>query len=120
MEVGMMMVFAGYGWDGCRTTGAGRGDPIGAGRCGLGFDVLWSAEHHFNDYSFVSDNRHLMSHLAAVCPGIGLGTAAIVLRWHDPLRVAENAAVVDLLCKDKLRLGVATGRWPGASSQPSI
>ena len=71
----------------------------------LGFDVLWSAEHHFNDYSFVPDNLHLMSYLAGVCPGMSFGTAAVILPWHDPLRVAENAAVLDLLCKGKLRLG---------------
>jgi hypothetical protein len=50
-----------------------------------------------------------MSHLAGVCPGMSLGTAAIILPWHDPLRVAENAAVVDMLCKGKLRLGLGRG-----------
>jgi alkanesulfonate monooxygenase SsuD/methylene tetrahydromethanopterin reductase-like flavin-dependent oxidoreductase (luciferase family) len=55
------------------------------------------------------DNLHLMAHLAAVCPGIALGTAAVILPWHDPLRVVENAAVVDMLCKGKLRLGMGRG-----------
>src|SRR6202051_5121085 len=75
----------------------------------LGFDVLWSAEHHFNDYSFVPDNLHLMAYLAGVCPGVSLGTAAVILPWHDPLRVAENAAVLDMLCQGKLRLGMGRG-----------
>ena len=110
MDVGMMMVFASYGWDACPDDQVWD-EEIRLARLAAnsGFDVLWSAEHHFNDYSFVPDNLHLMSYLAGVCPGMSLGTAAVILPWHDPLRVAENAAVVDLLCKGKLRLGMGRG-----------
>ena len=75
----------------------------------LGFDCLWSAEHHFNDYSFVPDNIQLMTYLTAKCPNIDVGTAAVILPWHDPLRVAENAAVLDMLCGGRLRLGMGRG-----------
>src|SRR5260370_1135825 len=75
----------------------------------LGFDALWSAEHHFFDYSFCPDNLQLMTYLAGVCPDIDLGTAAVILPWHDPLRVAEQATVLDLLCKGRLRLGFGRG-----------
>src|SRR5262249_41613210 len=57
-------------------------------------------------------NLHLMSYLAGVCPGMSLGTAAVILPWHDPLRVAENAAVLDMLCGGKLRLGMGRGLAP--------
>jgi alkanesulfonate monooxygenase SsuD/methylene tetrahydromethanopterin reductase-like flavin-dependent oxidoreductase (luciferase family) len=50
-----------------------------------------------------------MTYLAAACPGVGLGTAAVIVPWHDPLRVAEQAAVLDLLCKGRLRLGLGRG-----------
>jgi alkanesulfonate monooxygenase SsuD/methylene tetrahydromethanopterin reductase-like flavin-dependent oxidoreductase (luciferase family) len=50
-----------------------------------------------------------MAYLAAVCPNIDLGTAAVILPWHDPLRVAERAIVVDLLSKGRLRLGMGRG-----------
>jgi alkanesulfonate monooxygenase SsuD/methylene tetrahydromethanopterin reductase-like flavin-dependent oxidoreductase (luciferase family) len=50
-----------------------------------------------------------MAHLAAVCPGISLGTAAVILPWHDPLRVAENAAVLDMLSGGRLRFGMGRG-----------
>jgi alkanesulfonate monooxygenase SsuD/methylene tetrahydromethanopterin reductase-like flavin-dependent oxidoreductase (luciferase family) len=53
------------------------------------------------------DNLQLMAYLAATCPNIDLGTAAVVLPRHDPLRVAERAIVVDLLSKGRLRLGMA-------------
>jgi len=110
MDVGMMLLFASYGWDNCPDDQVWD-EEIRLARLAadLGFDVLWSAEHHFNDYSFVPDNLHLMAHLAGVCPGMSLGTAAVILPWHDPLRVAENAAVVDLLCQGKLRLGLGRG-----------
>ena len=110
MDVGLMMVFASYGWDDCPDERVWD-EEIRLARVAadLGFDVLWSAEHHFNDYSFVPDNLHLMAHLAGVCPGMSFGTAAVILPWHDPLRVAENAAVLDMLCQGKLRLGLGRG-----------
>jgi alkanesulfonate monooxygenase SsuD/methylene tetrahydromethanopterin reductase-like flavin-dependent oxidoreductase (luciferase family) len=110
MDVGMMMVFASYGWENC-TDQRVWDEEIRLARLAadLGFDCLWSAEHHFNDYSFVPDNLQLMSYLTAACPGIDLGTAAVIIPWHDPLRVAEQAAVLDLLSKGRLRLGLGRG-----------
>src|SRR5246127_720489 len=110
MDVGMMMVFASYGWGDCSDGGVWD-EEIRLARLAAdsGFDVLWSAEHHFNDYSFVPDNLQLMSYFAGICPGMNLGTAAVIVPWHDPLRVAENAAVLDMLCKGKLRLGMGRG-----------
>jgi len=110
MDVGMMMVFASYGWENCPDDRVWD-EEIRLARLAadLGFDCLWSAEHHFNDYSFVPDNIHLMTYLAALSPGIDLGTAAVILPWHDPLRVAENAAVLDMLSEGRLRLGLGRG-----------
>jgi len=110
MDVGMMMVFASYGWENCSDARVWD-EEIRLARLAadLGFDCLWSAEHHFNDYSFVPDNIQLMTYLSALCPGIDLGTAAVILPWHDPLRVAENASVLDMLSKGRLRLGFGRG-----------
>jgi len=110
MDVGMMMIFSSYGWeegsDGQMWEEELR---LGEVAADLGFDCLWSAEHHFNDYSFVPDNIHVMTHLAAKHPDIDFGTAAVILPWHDPLRVAENAAVLDLLSNGRFRLGLGRG-----------
>jgi alkanesulfonate monooxygenase SsuD/methylene tetrahydromethanopterin reductase-like flavin-dependent oxidoreductase (luciferase family) len=110
MDVGMMMVFASYGWEdiGDRQV---WDEEIRLARLAAdsGFDALWSAEHHFFDYSFCPDNLQLMTYLAALCPNVGLGTAAVIVPWHDPLRVAEQAAVLDLLCRGRLRLGLGRG-----------
>src|SRR5436305_4861369 len=110
MDVGMMMVFASYGWENIGDDQVWD-EEIRLARLAAdsGFDVLWSAEHHFFDYSFCPDNLQLMTYLAAACPGVGLGTAAVIVPWHDPLRVAEQAAVLDLLCKGRLRLGLGRG-----------
>ena len=60
MDVGMMMVFASYGWEDCSDTGSGTRRSAWRGSPPIfGFDCLWSAEHHFNDYSFVPDNIQL-------------------------------------------------------------
>ena len=110
MDVGMMMLFTNYGWDDCPDGQVWEEElRLAALAVDSGFDCLWSAEHHFNDYSFVPDNMHLMSHLTALYPDIDVGTAAVILPWHDPLRVAENAAVLDLLSKGRLRLGFGRG-----------
>ena len=110
MDVGMMMIFSSYGWengsDGQMWEEELRLAEMAADS---GFDCLWSAEHHFNDYSFVPDNLQLMTHVAARHPDIDVGTAAVILPWHNPLRVAENAAVLDLLSGGRLRLGFGRG-----------
>ena len=110
MDIGMMMVFASYGWENCPDQRVWN-EEIWLARMAadLGFDCLWSAEHHFNDYSFVPDNIQLMTHLSALCPDIDVGTAAVIVPWHDPLRVAEQAAVLDLLSYGRLRLGFGRG-----------
>ena len=110
MDVGMMMLFTNYGWDDCPDDRVWEEElRLAAIAADSGFDCLWSAEHHFNDYSFVPDNMHLMSHMTALYPHMDIGTAAVILPWHDPLRVAENAAVLDMLSKGKLRLGFGRG-----------
>src|SRR5437867_11227502 len=86
MDVGVQMVFSSYGW----SNGSDEqvwDEELRLARLAadLGFDVLWSVVHHFNDYSFCQDNLQLMSYLAAVCPELDLGTAAGTLAWQDPL-----------------------------------
>ena len=119
MDVGMMMVFASYGWDNIGDDQV-WGEEIRLARLAAdsGFDVLWSAEHHFFDYSFCPDNLQLMTYLAALCPNVGLGTAAVIVPWHDPLRVAEQAAVLDWTCCARGGCGSDWGAgWRGASSR---
>ena len=110
MDVGLQMVFASYGWSDVSDEQVWD-EEIRLARLAadLGFQVLWSVEHHFNDYSFCPDNLQLMSYLAAVCPDVDLGTAAVILPWHDPLRVTEQVSILDYLSKGRLRLGIGRG-----------
>ena len=110
MDVGMMMIFSSYGWeDGSDALAWEEELRLAEIAADEGFDSVWSAEHHFNDYSFVPDNLQVMTHVAAKHPHIDVGTAAVILPWHNPLRVAENAAVLDLLSNGRLRLGFGRG-----------
>lgn len=110
MDVGMMMGFSSYGWENC-SDGQVWDEELGLARIAAnsGFDCLWAAEHHFADYSFIPDNIQLMSYLTGALNGIDVGTAAVILPWHDPLRVAEQTAVLDLLCKGRFRFGIGRG-----------
>ncbi len=110
MDVGFMMLFASYGWDDCPDDQVWEEERRLADiAANAGFNCLWSAEHHFRDYSFCPDNIQLMTHFATRYPDIDVGTAAVILPWHDPLRVAENAVVLDLLSGGRLRLGFGRG-----------
>src|SRR4249920_2641337 len=110
MDVGIQMIFSTYGWPGMSDREAWQ-EEIRLARLAdeLGFDVLWSVEHHFFDYSFCPDNLQLMSYLAGVTSHADLGTAAVILPWHDPLRVAEQVAILDHLAKGRFRFGIGRG-----------
>ena len=110
MDVGFMMIFASYGWDNCSDAQTWQEElRLAEIAADSGFDVLWSTEHHFEDYSFCPDNIQLMTHLAAKYPNIDVGTAAVILPWHDPLRVAEQVALLDFLSGGRLRFGMGRG-----------
>ena len=110
MDVGLQMVFSSYGWSNVSDEQVWNEElHLARLAADLGFDVLWSVEHHFNDYSFCPDNLQLMSYLAALCPDVDLGTAAVILPWHDPLRVAEQVSVLEHLSGGRLRLGIGRG-----------
>ncbi|MEU6644098.1 LLM class flavin-dependent oxidoreductase [Saccharomonospora sp. NPDC046836] len=75
----------------------------------LGYDSVWVVEHHFEDYSLCPDNLVLLAHLAGRTKQIKLGTAAVILPWNNPLRVAEKALMVDNICGGRLLLGFGRG-----------
>jgi alkanesulfonate monooxygenase SsuD/methylene tetrahydromethanopterin reductase-like flavin-dependent oxidoreductase (luciferase family) len=78
----------------------------------LGFDAAWIVEHHFSDYQPTPNPIVMLSHVAARCPKLGLGTAVIVTPWHQPIRVAEEIAMLSLLTKAPLRIGLGRGLAP--------
>jgi len=78
----------------------------------LGFSSVFLVEHHFTGFGQVSASLNLLSYLAARTSTIRLGTAVIVLPWHNPVLVAEEAATLDLLSNGRLDFGVGKGYRP--------
>src|SRR5579864_5825287 len=75
----------------------------------LGFSSVFLVEHHFTGFGQVSASLNLLSFLAARTSAIRLGTAVVVLPWHNPVLVAEAAATLDLLSNGRLEFGVGKG-----------
>ncbi len=75
----------------------------------LGFDSLWSLEHHFTGYSMIPNPVQFLSYFAAHTRHIQLGTAVIVLPWHDPVRIAEEIALLDVMSGGRTIYGFGRG-----------
>lgn len=78
----------------------------------LGMDSLWTVEHHFTGHSPVPNPLHLLSYFAGRTRRVQLGTAVLVLPWHDPVRVAEEIAMVDNLSGGRVSVGYGRGTSP--------
>ncbi len=75
----------------------------------LGFHSVFVVEHHFTGVGQVSASLNLLSYLAARTTRIRLGTAVVVLPWHNPALLAEQVATLDLLSGGRFDFGVGKG-----------
>src|SRR2546430_8907908 len=75
----------------------------------LGFRSTFVVEHHFTGYGQVSATINLLTWLGARTTHLRLGTAVIVLPWHNPVLLAEQAATLDLLSGGRLDFGIGKG-----------
>jgi len=75
----------------------------------LGFNSLFALEHHFTGYLMSPDPTQLLTYFAGRTRRITLGTAVIVLPWHDPVRVAEEIALLDILSHGRCVFGFGRG-----------
>lgn len=75
-----------------------------------GFDSAWVAQHHFHeDEGGMPAPLVFLAHVAAATARIRLGTGIVTLPLEQPLRVAEDAAVLDALSGGRLELGLGSG-----------
>ena len=75
----------------------------------LGFDSLFALEHHFTGYAMSPSPCQLLAYYAGRTKRITLGSAVIVLPWHDPIRVAEEIALVDIMSGGRTVWGFGRG-----------
>jgi natural product biosynthesis luciferase-like monooxygenase protein len=100
-----------------RAEGAGRFraivDQISYGEQ-IGFDSVWLAEHHFHSFAgFFSSPPVIGAAIAQRTTKIRIGTAVLLLPYHNPLRVAEDYATLDCLSNGRVEFGIGHGfvKW---------
>lgn len=78
----------------------------------LGYWAVWFAEHHFIGYAMCGDTLTMCAAAARETRRIRLGAGVVVLPFHHPIKVAEQAGMVDCLSGGRLLLGVGRGYQP--------
>ena len=75
----------------------------------LGFDSVWVPEHHYATPGIIGNPLLLATAISQRISRIRIGTAAVVLPFQHPLRIAEDAALIDVLSNGRFMLGVGRG-----------
>ena len=80
----------------------------------LGFEVMWSGEHHFGPYGIgdLPNPILLGADLAARTSRIRIGQMANIAPWWHPIRLAEDLAILDNLTEGRIEVGFGRGIWP--------
>jgi alkanesulfonate monooxygenase SsuD/methylene tetrahydromethanopterin reductase-like flavin-dependent oxidoreductase (luciferase family) len=74
-----------------------------------GFDTVWITEHHFTDDGYLSAAMPAMAAIAARTRRVKIGSYVILVPFYHPLRLAEDAALIDVVSNGRLRLGLGLG-----------
>ena len=74
-----------------------------------GFDDIWLSEHHFLDDCYSPYMLAIGCAIAARTKKVDIGTSVLLLPRHDPVRVAEDAATLDVISGGRLQLGLGVG-----------
>ena len=75
----------------------------------LGIGEIWVGEHHFSRHGLVSGVFSYMGAVAARTKRARIGTAVVVLPVNNPVRVAEEAAMLDIISGGRFDLGIGAG-----------
>jgi probable F420-dependent oxidoreductase len=74
-----------------------------------GLDAVWVSEHHFSSDGYLPSLLPMLAALAAVTERVELGTGVVLAPFHDPIRLAEDFAVVDQLAGGRTIAGLGIG-----------
>ncbi len=75
----------------------------------LGYVSAWLVEHHFTGFSQLSATLNYISYLSGITSKIRLGSAVVVVPWHNPVLLAEQVATIDQLSKGRYDFGIGRG-----------
>ncbi len=77
-----------------------------------GFDSIWPVEHHFSEYGHCVSAAVMLGALALATRTVRLGSGVVALPFQNPIRVAEEFALIDLLSDGRLDFGIGRGFQP--------
>lgn len=78
----------------------------------LGYNSVWFAEHHFSEYGILTTPQMLLAVVAERTKNIRLGVSIVTLPFKNPIEVAEDYALLDVLSNGRLNLGLGSGYLP--------
>jgi alkanesulfonate monooxygenase SsuD/methylene tetrahydromethanopterin reductase-like flavin-dependent oxidoreductase (luciferase family) len=76
----------------------------------LGFDSLWTVEHHTTPYNMCTNPLQWLTYFAGATSNLDFGTMVVVLPWHHPVRVAEDITMLHNLIGEGRKLTIGVGR----------
>jgi alkanesulfonate monooxygenase SsuD/methylene tetrahydromethanopterin reductase-like flavin-dependent oxidoreductase (luciferase family) len=99
------------------SSSAGFREEIRAGELAtsIGFEGIWVVEHHFTSHGETPSPLQELTYFAGRAPHVDLGTCVLVLPWNDPVRLAEQVAVLDNLLGPDRTLTIGIGRGAAQS-----
>jgi len=78
----------------------------------LGYHAVWLTEHHFKDDDYLPSVMPVLGAIAARTTRVRIGPYVLLMPFHHPVRLAEDAAVVDVLSGGRLDLAIGVAYMP--------